>query len=230
MAKGFSLNSFIKSLAKMIGDDEVVDKTEKLNPQQQAHQKEIEASIFVLAAAVIRCDKNYTSGTEEYIAQFIQKQFGGHATIQRLKPVAEHVEMGSEPFVKISCKELKMLTTYDSRLSIVNFLLGVAAADDYINPKEARTINRIATYLGISDKDFKHIKSLFSSKHNPYLVLGLDEEGATLEMVKKAYRKMTLKYHPDKRGEDMTEEEANIKFREVQRAFELIVAQLSKEK
>ena len=52
MAKVFSLNSFIKSLAKMIGDDEVVDKTEKQNPQQQAHQKEIEASIFVLAAAV----------------------------------------------------------------------------------------------------------------------------------------------------------------------------------
>ena len=228
MAKAFSLNSFIKSLYRMIGDDEVVDKTEKQNPQQQAHQKEIEASIFVLAAAVIRCDKNYTSGTEEYIAQFVQKQFGGRNTVQRLKPVAEHIEMGSEPFVKISCKELKMLTTYDSRLSIVNFLLGVAAADDFINPKEARCVNRIATYLGISDKDFKHIKSLFSSKHNPYVVLGLEEEGATLETVKKAYRKMTLKYHPDKRGEDITEEEANLKFREVQRAFEIIAAQLGK--
>lgn len=212
----------------MIGDDEVVDKTEKLNPQQQAHQKEIEASIFVLAAAVIRCDNNYTSSTQEYIALFIQKQFGGRMSIQRLKPVAEHVEMGSEPFVKIACKELKMLTTYDSRLSITNFLLGVAAADDYINPKEARCVNRIAAYLGVSDADYKNLKSLFSSKHNPYVVLGI-EEGVSIDTVKKAYRKMTLKYHPDKRGEEMTEEEANMKFREVQRAFEIIVAQLSKE-
>lgn len=229
MAKGFSLNNIISSLSKMIGDDEIVDKTEKQSPQQQAHQKEIEASIFVLAAEVIRCDKNYTSTTEAYIAEFVQQQFGGRITIQRLKPVANHIEMGTEPFVKISCKELKMLTTYDSRLSIVNFLLGVAAADDFINPKEARCVNRIAGYLGINDKDFKHIKSLFSSKHNPYVVLGLEEDGATLEIVKKAYRKMTLKYHPDKRGADITEEEANLKFREIQRAFEIIAQQLGKE-
>lgn len=228
MAKGFSLNNIISAISKIIGDDEAVDKTEKLNPQQHAHQKEIEASIFVLAAEVIRCDRNYTSSTEEYISQFIQKQFGGRITIQRLRPVADHIEMGTEPFVKIACKELKMLTTYDSRLSIANFLLGVAAADDYINPKEARCVNRIAGYLGIEDADFKPLKSLFSSKHNPYVVLGI-EEGVTIDTVKKAYRKMTLKYHPDKRGDEMTEEEANMKFREVQRAFEIIVAQLSKQ-
>jgi DnaJ like chaperone protein len=132
--------------------------------------------------------------------------------------------MGTEPLLKIACKELKMLTTHDSRLSILQFLFGVADADDFINPKELRCLNRIATYLGISDKDFKELKLAFISENNPYKILGIEEE-ATLEQVKAAYRKMVLKFHPDKRGADVSTEEANVKFLQVQRAFGIIKEQ-----
>jgi DnaJ like chaperone protein len=117
-----------------------------------------------------------------------------------------------------------MLTTHDSRLSILQFLFGVADADDFINPKELRCLNRIATYLGISDKDFKELKLAFISENNPYKILGIEEE-ATLEQVKAAYRKMVLKFHPDKRGADVSTEEANVKFLQVQRAFGIIKEQ-----
>ena len=117
-----------------------------------------------------------------------------------------------------------MLTTHDSRLSILKFLFGVAAADDFVNPKELRILTRIAGYLGISDSDLKQVKRAALSSNNPNYTLEL-EDGATYEEVKAAYRKMVLKYHPDKRDDGVTEEEANLKFREIKRAFELIKQQ-----
>lgn len=53
---------------------------------------------------------------------------------------------------------------------------------------------------------------------NPYEVLGLTS-GATQEQIKKAYRSLVKKYHPDKNPGNKSAEE---KFKEVANAFELI--------
>ena len=221
MAK-FSFNNLVNSISKLISEEQVIEK--RKDPQQAAHEIEIQNAILLLAAEVIRCNRNYTSGTEDFIVQFFVKQFGEREAKQRISSVSGHLDMGTEPLLKIACKELKMLTTHDSRLSILQFLFGVADADDIINPKELRCLNRIATYLGISDKDFKELKLAFISENNPYKILGIEEE-ATLEQVKAAYRKMVLKFHPDKRGADVSTEEANVKFLQVQRAFGIIKEQ-----
>src|ERR1700741_148566 len=162
----FSFNSLIDSVSKFISEEAVVEK--KLSPQQKAHQQEIENAILVLAAEVVRCDKNLSSDTEKFIHRFFEKQFGGTGAKHRMASINNHMEIGTEPFTKMACKELKMLTTHDSRISIVNFLFGVAASDDFINAKEQRCIHRIAGYLGISDKDFKQIKYAALAGNNPY--------------------------------------------------------------
>ncbi len=216
----FSFNNLIDSISKLISEEEVVERKHR-DPQQAAHEVEIQNAILVLAAGVIKCNHNYTGSTEDFVLQFFIKQFGAKGAKQRISTITDHLEMGTEPLLKISCKELKMLTTHDSRISIVEFLFGVADADDFINAKELRCLNRIATYLGVSDKDFKEMKQGFLQKSSPYAMLGVEED-ATIEQVKIAYRKMVLKFHPDKREAHITEEEANIKFREIQRAFELI--------
>lgn len=222
MAK-FSFTNLVNSISKLISEEDVIEKPHK-HPQQAAHEIEIQNAILILAAEVIRCNKNYTTGTEDFILQFFTKQFGERGAKQRIRSITNHLEASTEPLLKIACKELKMLTTHDSRLSIVQFLFGVADADDFVNPKELRCLNRLATYLGISDKDFKELKHAFISENNPYKILGIEEE-ATIEQVKTAYRKMVLKFHPDKRDASVTAEEANAKFLQVQRAFELIKVQ-----
>lgn len=225
MSKGFSFNKLFDSVSKLMQEEEVQEK--KLNPQQQSHQLEIENSILVLAAAVIRCDQNFSSDTEKHIVEYLNRQFGTRSKTKRLQNVQNHVEIGTEPFTKIACKELKLLTTYDSRLNVLLFLFGVAASDEYINAKEVRCIQRISGYLGVLVKDFTTIKEDYTSAHNPYVLLGV-EEGVPFEKVKSAYRKMILKFHPDKRDEKISEEEANRKFREIQKAFEVISKQLDK--
>lgn len=219
----FSFNNLVNSISKLMSEEQVIEKP-KRDPQQAAHEIEIQNAILILAAEVIKCNRNYTGSTEEFILQFFAKQFGVRGAKQKIKSVSDHLETGTGPLLKIVCKELKMLTTHDSRLSIVQFLFGVAGADDFVNAKELRCLSRIAGYLGISDKDFKELKQAFISENNPYKILGIEEE-ATLEQVKYAYRKMVLKFHPDKRAATVTAEEASTKFLLIQRAFELIKVQ-----
>lgn len=54
---------------------------------------------------------------------------------------------------------------------------------------------------------------------NYYYFLGVDEK-ASSEEIKKAYRKLSLKYHPDKNGNDPFFEE---RFREVKEAYETLI-------
>lgn len=57
---------------------------------------------------------------------------------------------------------------------------------------------------------------------NPYSVLGVDP-GATDEEIKKAYRALSRKYHPDANINNPNKVQAEEKFKEVQQAYEQIM-------
>jgi hypothetical protein len=48
---------------------------------------------------------------------------------------------------------------------------------------------------------FKQISKKFEEKYNPWKILELPENNYNIGMIKKAYKKMALKYHPDKAGD-----------------------------
>ncbi len=56
------------------------------------------------------------------------------------------------------------------------------------------------------------------SSKNPFLILGVTAE-ATDEQIKRAYRQLSIKYHPDRNPGDET---ATTKFREITEAFQQI--------
>ena len=56
------------------------------------------------------------------------------------------------------------------------------------------------------------------SKRDYYEVLGV-AKGASASEIKKAYRKLALKYHPDKNPDDSAAEE---KFKEAAEAYEVL--------
>lgn len=53
---------------------------------------------------------------------------------------------------------------------------------------------------------------------NPYTVLGLDKDAGP-EQIKKAYRKLAMKHHPDRNADNAASEEA---FKEIQAAYDLL--------
>lgn len=57
---------------------------------------------------------------------------------------------------------------------------------------------------------------------DPYSVLGVSRD-ASDEEIKKAYRKLSRKYHPDANINNPNKEQAEEKFKEVQQAYEQIM-------
>ena len=62
--------------------------------------------------------------------------------------------------------------------------------------------------------------------NDPYSVLGITR-GATDREIKKAYREMSRKYHPDSYTDETEKKWAEEKFREVQEAYNQIVDERS---
>ena len=57
---------------------------------------------------------------------------------------------------------------------------------------------------------------------NPYQILGVSET-ASMDEVKKAYRKLSRIYHPDANVNNPNKDQAEAKFKEIQAAYQQIV-------
>ncbi|MDQ1332356.1 MAG: DnaJ like chaperone protein, partial [Bacteroidota bacterium] len=122
------------------------------------------------------------------------------------------------------CQQIGKSMDYSSRLQLLHLLFNLSLADGSINPAELEVIDRISGYMDISSTDFLSIKNMFvPDTDSSYKILEIDKSAANDE-VKKAYRRMAMKYHPDKvshLGEDF-KKTADEKFKKVNEAYEKI--------
>jgi DnaJ like chaperone protein len=85
-------------------------------------------------------------------------------------------------------------------------------------------LQQLAAWLNVPPMDFNSVRGMF--KHDikaDYEVLGVDESASDDE-VKKAYRKLAIRYHPDKvasMGEEY-QKGAKEKFQRLQEAYDNI--------
>lgn len=112
---------------------------------------------------------------------------------------------------------------YSQRLQLYHFLVSLAACDGITQP-EINILETIASYIGLSKSEADSILAQFRpSNDSNYKILEIDPS-ATDDEVKKAYRKMAIKYHPDKvatLGPDI-QKAAEEKFKAVSQAYEAI--------
>jgi len=82
------------------------------------------------------------------------------------------------------------------------------------------------TYWGYDFRDFNEPPVQQSKSASSYKILGIDVT-ATNEQIKKAYRNLAVKYHPDKYATQspQVQHDAEAKFIEIQNAYETIKAE-----
>ena len=205
----------------------IYDSTDRVQIQYQRKPSAADYSshLLVLIAAVLKADGKIMRSELDYVKQFLIQSFGVDGAQQALITLRDQLNQDiSLPEV---CQQIRSRVDYSSRLQLLHFLYGVANADGELHPDEERVIQEIANHLGITDKDRQSILAMFRNTVDDFYKILEVESTASNDEVKKAYRKMAVKYHPDKvayLGEDV-KKGANEKFQKLNEAYEKIKKQ-----
>lgn len=179
-------------------------------------------SFLVLSAAVMKADGKMLKSELNYVKEFFVRNFGENKT-REILPVLQEILKKEIPLSEV-CAQVKQFMPYSARLQLLHYLYGISQADGEVHVKELEILERIAAMLSISPADAGSIKAMYSRDTDAdYKILEV-EPLATDEEVKKAYRRMAVKYHPDKvegMGEDV-KRSAEEKFKRLQDAYENI--------
>ncbi|MFC0876548.1 TerB family tellurite resistance protein [Saccharicrinis sp. FJH2] len=190
--------------------------------QPNATRGDFNISFLVLIAAVMKADGKVLRSELDYVKDNFVRMFGPEAAREAVRMLGDLIKQNIP--VRDVCLQITHNIDHPSRLQLLHLLFGVSAADGHVDPKELELLQRIAGYFNITDSDFNSIKSMFvTDVYWPYKVLEIERD-ATNDEVKKAYRKMAVKFHPDKVNH-LSEEvvlQAKEKFQKVNEAYEKI--------
>jgi DnaJ like chaperone protein len=188
----------------------------------QTTHNDFVVSLLVLSAAVMKSDQRVMRSELDFIKKFLVQQFGAEEAEKHLLLLRELLKQ--EYNLPDVSTQIKQFMEYQSRLQLMHFLFGLASADNHVHPSELDTIKRISGYIGIGTSDFESIKAMFvKDTTSAYRILEVTPDISDDEL-KKAYRRMALKYHPDRvahLGGDL-QKAANAKFQELNAAYEQI--------
>lgn len=179
-------------------------------------------SLLVLVAAVMKADGKVLKSELDYVKKFLVQNFGEASATEATKMLRDLLKQ-TIPVNEV-CRQIKQNMNYSARLQLLHFLYGIAQADGQVDTMEQQMIAGIGLQMGINNSDLESIQAMFVHNTNgDYKILEI-EPTATKEEIKKAYRRMAMKYHPDKvshLGEDF-QKAANEKFQKVNEAYENI--------
>lgn len=179
-------------------------------------------SLLVLMAAVMKADRKVMQSELVFVKQYLVKAFGEDEALEMLRILRDLIKQ--EIPLKEVTHQIKKRMDYPSRLQLIHLIYGIAQADGDISDAEMAVIEEIAYDLGLSGADIISVKSMyFQSADWAYRVLEIDPR-ASNEEIKKAYRQLALKNHPDKvayLGEDIRKK-AQEKFQKISEAYEAV--------
>jgi DnaJ like chaperone protein len=195
------------------------------NAYQGTSRGDFAMSLLVLSAAVMKADQKVVKSELEFVRSFFVRQFGDEEGSRLVKMLQEILKQDIN--VQQVSVQVGQYTDYAVKLQLINYLFGIAASDGLYHPDEVDMISTIGSYMGVSPADFTSIKAMFvKSTGWAYDILEITS-GATNEEVKKAYREMAKKHHPDKvahLGDDI-KKSATEKFQKISAAYEEIKKQ-----
>ncbi len=184
---------------------------------------DFEISLLILSAIVIKADGKVDQRELDFVRRHFVRMFGTQRANQSFKLFRNVIDRGDMSTRQV-CLQIRQHMDHPSRLQLIHFLYGVAKADGQVTDPEVREIEKIGHYLNINPRDLASIRAMFYEEADKWYKILEINPSASNDEVKRSYRKMAMKYHPDKLQhlDEELQGGAREKFQKVQEAYEAI--------
>ena len=191
-------------------------------------------SLLAMASYIISADGRIMHSEMEYVRRFLRTNFGEQAVAQgeqillnlfeQKKQMDARSPQAFRNTIRECAQQIALYMNYEQRLQLLSFLAGIARADGNVSREETDALREVAQLIGLTDSEVNSLLNLGKpSAEAAYQVLEVSPS-ATDDEVKRAYRRLALKHHPDtvaSLGPDV-QKAAEEKFKQISEAYELI--------
>jgi len=192
------------------------------NREKSTTQGDFIVSLLVLMAGIMKADQRVLRSELQFVKNYLVKAFGEEEAAEMLGMLRDILKQDI-PLRDVT-RQIRTRMDYPSRLQLMHLVFGIALADGTISTAEITRIEQVGNDLGISQADIQSLKGMFIKNTGwAYEVLEVNPE-STNDEIKKAYRQLALKNHPDKVAYlgDEVHKKAQEKFQKINEAYESI--------
>ncbi len=215
--------------------------------KQKTQRGDFSAALIVVSAAVMKADGKILKSELDFVKKYFLKNFGEEVAKEKIQVLGQVLKQ------EIPVDDVASQIRYHMRIAekrlLLQYMFGIAAADGEMHQAELQMIHRISNGIGINQYEFLSMQAMFTQQYGGsrqgyssgnynqqrakrpsgpslstcYQILGVESSISDADL-KKAYRKLAIKYHPDKvahLGEDHAQA-AEDKFQKVQEAYDKI--------
>ena len=215
------------ALGSLVGESTITKSSQ--TQTRRTTERDFKASLLVMIACVMKADGRVQKAELDVVKRFLNANFGEDGALEALQILKKLLD---QPINEVEvAQQINMYMNYSAKLQLVRLLFDIAYADGEVNAAELNVIRRISNIFNISSIEFDSLKAPYVKhidQNWAYKALEIEPTASTDE-IKKAYRRMAMKYHPDKvanLGDDI-KKSATEKFRAVNEAYEYLKKQRS---
>lgn len=207
--------------------------------QTESHNRFVWLLVHILVK-ISQLDGHVSRDEVQTIQQFFQQNLRYNQTqMSWVKNLIKDATSSTETLESL-LEEFRSTFAYEPRLILLELIYQIVYTKDPVPENELASARKIATFLEISEYDHRTIEAKYryqrqrsandslESAARYYATLGL-ENGADMNTIKKAYRQLSMKYHPDKVSHlgDEFKAVAEEKMKELNEAYEFFKRKLA---
>ena len=176
--------------------------------QSETHKQFVYLLVHILVK-IAQLDGHFTKAELATMTNFFQ--YNLHYDQDQMYWVKQLIKdaRNADEDMKALLTEFKRKFAYEGRLILLELIYQIIYLKKPVVQEELSQARSIAAFLEIRSYDLRNIEAKYmygqqqskataaQSEERYYAVLGL-ENGADFVMIKKAYRKLSMQYHPDK--------------------------------